>query len=173
MNDFVKKHWQNIQGWWDRHFLCADLTAIVVLWILAIGAWCLFKTAPYNDAERLLTPIRQDIFRTLLPVAISVLGFSLASISFTYGILSRGDRSELLGPLLNSPFINDLWDTFFSIIRWAGLGFALSIVGWFWFDAVVVIFAAVALVVAVVATRTCRAVGFLKSIVFIKPSHLD
>ena len=110
---------------WERHFLGVDAIIAIAL-AVALATWMIFQGE--YQVEKLIHGNRANIYRTLTSVSGTLLGFSLASASFTLNAVS----SPRLAVLRNSRHYPALWRTFFQTTWFLGALTLTSLVCMIW-----------------------------------------
>lgn len=108
--------------WWRRNFLRVELGVAVFVGICA-ASWGYFL-----DGNELIREVlgagRADIYGTLASIFGSLFGFAITATSIVLGF----SGSERLAVLRDSPYYQDLWDTFLSTIKWLGIATILALI---------------------------------------------
>jgi hypothetical protein len=110
-----------MRKYWRAHFLNAELILAFALTAMIYAYGIIDKNFWTNTLL-----VNKDKFLTsLLPVLGSLLGFSIATVTFLLGI---NDHASLK-ILKRSPFYKTLWTTFTSTLKWLGTGTVLALIG--------------------------------------------
>ncbi len=108
--------------WWRRNFLKVELGVAVFAGLGAIS-WGYFL-----DGNELIREVlgagRGDIYGALASIFGSLFGFAITATSIVLGF----SGSERLTVLRDSPYYQDLWDTFLSTIKWLGVATILALI---------------------------------------------
>lgn len=112
----------DLQGRWRRNFLKVEFWIAVGLGCAAFGSG--YFLGVNELISRLLEDGRGDIYSTLASIFGSLFGFIITATSIVLGF-SGSDR---LAVLRESPYYQDLWDTFLSTIKWLGAATAVALI---------------------------------------------
>lgn len=108
--------------WWRRNFLEVELVVAVLVGVASV-MWGYFFGGNHLICE-VLGEGRGDIYGALASIFGSLFGFAITAASIVLGF----SGSERLAVLRESPYYDDLWDTFLSTIKWLGLATAVALV---------------------------------------------